>query len=183
MMKFRTTIDSHLFFLIEFIDENNLCSFFIHSEEQTSNQIFSSIFMSKFRRCTLISCWTLLIFFFIIYMLDRISRDEQRQIFLTIVDYRWNPIVNLTIQFNQHEQIQFEFEKNFNRTDWIEQIRSQLNDENLFAFEEHVIVRINTINRDTHEIYDDLTIDDISSQGVIISDKISRDSSIPQANS
>ena len=139
--------------------------------------------MSKFRRCTLISCWTLFIFFLIIYMLDRISRDEQRQIFLTIIDYRWNPIVNLTIQLNKHEQIQFEFEKNFNRTDWIDQIKSQLNDENLLALDEHVIVRINTINRDTREIYDDLTTDDISSQGVIISDKSSIASSIPQANS
>lgn len=151
----------------------------MYPEDRTCNRIS----MSNYRRCLLINCWTLFVLFFIIYMLERISRDEQREIFVTIVDYRWNPIVNLTIRWSEDDEIQLKFEKNFNRTDWIEEIRSQLNDESLFAFHEHVTVRINTINRDTDEIYDDLTIDDISSRGVIISDKTSIDSSIPRANS
>ena len=109
-------------------------------------------------------------------MLDQLSRDRARNVFVTIVDYRWNRIVNLTIRCHR-EQIQFEFEKNFTRTDLIDSIIADLNKEDLlsFSFDEYVTVRINTINRQTNETYDDdntIDDDDISSQGVIRSDKI-----------
>lgn len=116
--------------------------------------------MSKFVRYLLISIW---IFCLIIYTIERISRDERKQILVTIVDYRWNPIVNLSIRFH-HQQIQYEFAKNFNRTDLIDPIMTNLNERNLFDdlfFEQDVTVRINTINRQTNETYDDdNTIDD-----------------------
>ena len=129
--------------------------------------------MSKFARYLLV---TIGIFCLIIYMLDQLSRDRARNVFVTIVDYRWNPIVNLTIRCHR-EQIQFEFEKNFTRTDLIDSIIADLNKEDLlsFSFDEYVTVRINTINRQTNETYDDdntIDDDDISSQGVIRSDKI-----------
>ncbi|CAF1140608.1 unnamed protein product [Adineta steineri] len=98
--------------------------------------------------------------------LYEISLNNQRKLLITIVDYRWNPLVNMPVQFettdeyyeeyytNKQGQILFYVNDNLNDTELIHILVSGIN-EKISLLDKEVTVRLSTINRDTGESYDD----------------------------
>ncbi|CAF1200588.1 unnamed protein product [Adineta steineri] len=98
--------------------------------------------------------------------LHEISLNNQRKLLITIVDYRWNPLVNIPVQFetideyyeeyytNKQGQILFYANENLNDTELIHILVGGIN-EKISLLDKEVTVRLSTINRDTGESYDD----------------------------
>ncbi|CAF4298865.1 unnamed protein product [Adineta steineri] len=101
-----------------------------------------------------------------IYTLYEISLNNQRKLLITIVDYRWNPLVNIPVQFetideyyqeyytDKQGQILFYANNNLNDTELIHILVGGIN-EKISLLDKEVTVRLSTINRDTGESYDD----------------------------
>jgi len=108
----------------------------------------------------------MIVLFLLISILYKISLNNKKKFLITIVDYRWNPIKNIAVRFettdksyeeyytNNHGQIRFYLENNLNNTEYIQISTGEINEKILFLYED-VTIRINTINQNTGEIYDD----------------------------
>ncbi|CAF4383765.1 unnamed protein product, partial [Adineta steineri] len=90
------------------------------------------------------------------------------KLLITIVDYRWNPLVNIPVQFetideyyeeyytNKQGQILFYVNNNLNDTELIHILVGGIN-EKISLMDNEVTVRLSMINRNTGESYDDGT--------------------------
>ncbi|CAF1100504.1 unnamed protein product [Adineta steineri] len=98
--------------------------------------------------------------------LYEISLNNQRKLLITIVDYRWNPLVNVPVQFettdeyyeeyytDKQGQILFYANNNLNDTELIHILVGGIN-EKISLMDKEVTVRLSMINRDTGESYND----------------------------
>jgi hypothetical protein len=105
----------------------------------------------------------IIILFLLIHILYKISLNNKKKFLITIVDYRWKPIGNLSIRFqtigesyqeyytNNHGQISFYLDNN---TEYIQISTGDIN-ENISLIDDDITIRINTINQNTGENYDD----------------------------
>jgi len=121
------------------------------------------ISMVIFNRRTIITFVFIIILFLLISILYKISLNTKKKFLITIVDYRWNPIGNLSVRFeiigkssqeyytNNHGQIIFYLENN---TKYIQILTGDIN-ENISLIDNDITIRINTINQNTGENYDD----------------------------
>jgi hypothetical protein len=128
------------------------------------------ITMMLFNRRILIAFLLTLIVFFLISILYKISLHNKRKLLTTIVDYRWNPITNISVRFktkeelyeeyqtNNQGQVIFHLENNLNNTEYIQISVGEI-DEKILPIEEEVTIRLNMINQNTGEMYDDEIFD------------------------
>jgi hypothetical protein len=119
--------------------------------------------MVIFNRRTIITFVLIIILFLLIHILYKISLNNKKKFLITIVDYRWKPIGNLSIRFqtigesyqeyytNNHGQISFYLDNN---TEYIQISTGDIN-ENISLIDDDITIRINTINQNTGENYDD----------------------------
>ena len=99
-------------------------------------------------------------------ILHKISLNKQRKLLITIVDYRWNPLVNIPVQFktiddyykefytNNQGQVLFYVGNNLNNTNCIQILAEGIN-EKITLIDKEVTIRLSMINRNTGELYDD----------------------------
>jgi len=92
--------------------------------------------------------------------------NNKRKLLIKIVDYRWNPIANIPVRFetleqsdqeyytNNQGQVIFYLDKNHNNTEFIQISADEIN-EKILLTDEEVTIRLNKINQNTSEIYDD----------------------------
>ncbi|CAF1084693.1 unnamed protein product [Adineta steineri] len=99
-------------------------------------------------------------------ILHEISLNKQNKLLITIVDYRWNPLVNIPVQFktiddyyqefytNNQGQVLFYVDNNLNNTNSIQILADGIN-EKISLMDKEVTIRLSMINRNTGELYDD----------------------------
>ncbi|CAF1534695.1 unnamed protein product, partial [Adineta steineri] len=99
-------------------------------------------------------------------ILHEISLNKQNKLLITIVDYRWNPLVNIPVQFktiddhyqefytNNQGQVLFYVDNNLNNTNSIQILADGIN-EKISSMDKEVTIRLSMINRNTGELYDD----------------------------
>ncbi len=92
--------------------------------------------------------------------------NNKRKLLIKIVDYRWNPIANIPVRFktleqsgqeyytNNQGQVIFYLDNNHNNTESIQISAGEIN-ENILPTDEEVTIRLNMINQNTNEMYDD----------------------------
>ncbi|CAF0927405.1 unnamed protein product [Adineta steineri] len=101
-----------------------------------------------------------------IRILHEISLNKQNKLLITIVDYRWNPLANIPVQFktiddyyqefytNNQGQVLFYIDNNLNNTNSIQILADGIN-EKISLMDKEVTIRLSMINRNTGELYDD----------------------------
>jgi hypothetical protein len=94
------------------------------------------------------------------------SLNNKRKLLITIVDYRWNPVANISVRFettepssqeyftNNQGQVKLYLEQNFNDTEYVQITVGEVN-ENIRPIDKEVTIRLNMINQNTGEMYDD----------------------------
>ena len=104
--------------------------------------------------------------FLLTVIIYKISLNNESKLLVTIVDYRWNPVANISVRFetierssqeyftNNQGQVKFYLEKNFNDTEYVQISVGEVN-ENILSIDKKVTIRLNTINQNTGEMYDD----------------------------
>lgn len=119
--------------------------------------------MVRKHRQILIIAPLLVIAFLVVLLLYGLSLPRTRSICITLVDYRWNPIANVSVRWatslaeyvtDDHGQIIVDVNEYPNRIESIQILADGVPDEVLPTLED-VTVRLDTINRDTGELYDD----------------------------
>ena len=105
----------------------------------------------------------IVIAFLVVLLLYGLSLPRTRTICITLVDYRWNPIANVSVRWatslaeyvtDDHGQIVVDVQERAHRVESIQILADGIPDEVLSTLED-VTVRLDTINRDTGEPYDD----------------------------
>ncbi|CAF2847932.1 unnamed protein product [Rotaria sp. Silwood2] len=107
-----------------------------------------------------------IVLFLLISILYQIVTNNKRKFLITIVDYRWNPIANISViietaekpyqEFytNEHGQLIIHLQNNRNNTEYIQILVNDIN-EKILPIDEEITIRLNMINQNTSEIYDD----------------------------
>ncbi|CAF1104838.1 unnamed protein product [Rotaria sordida] len=108
----------------------------------------------------------IVILFLLISILYQITSNNKRKFLITIVDYRWNPIANLSIRMelegklyqemytNNYGQVIVFLKNNLNNTEYLEILFDDIH-EKILPIHEEITIRLNMINQNTGEMYDD----------------------------
>ncbi|CAF0822962.1 unnamed protein product [Rotaria sordida] len=108
----------------------------------------------------------IVILFLLISILYQITSNNKRKFLITIVDYRWNPIANLSIRMelegklyqemctNNYGQVIVFLKNNLNNTEYLEILVDDIH-EKILPIHEEITIRLNMINQNTGEMYDD----------------------------
>lgn len=122
--------------------------------------------MILFNRRIVIFFLTIITSILLISILYEILLNNKRKLLITIVDYRWNPIPNISVRsetinqtqqedFTNHQgQVRFYLDNNLNNTEYIQISVGEIV-EKILPMEEEVTIRLNMINQNTGEMYDD----------------------------
>ncbi|CAF3365078.1 unnamed protein product [Rotaria sp. Silwood1] len=107
-----------------------------------------------------------MILFLSISILYQIISNKKRKFLITIVDYRWNPIANISIQIksagkpyqefytNNNGQVIIYLKNNLNHPEYLQILVDDIH-EKISLIDEEITIRLNMINQNTGEIYDD----------------------------
>ena len=146
-----------------------LCASFASGEETLSN-VYCVLMVRKHRQILIIATLTV-IAFLVILLLYGLSFPRTRTIRITLVDYRWNPIANVSVRWatslaeyvtDDHGQIIVDVvvQERPSRIESIQVLADGIPDQVLPPALDDVTVRLDTINRDTGELYDDHALPD-----------------------
>ncbi|CAF0766461.1 unnamed protein product [Adineta ricciae] len=121
-------------------------------------------------KITIIIILIVILFFGIFY--DQLVSIRRRTFLVTIVDYRWNPLANVSVQLNtaddyhaesytnKYGQTIFYINKNICNNESIQISVADIS-ESVLAADQEIVMRVNTINRDTGEMYDQERVDQL----------------------
>jgi hypothetical protein len=119
--------------------------------------------MVRKHRQILIIAPLIAIAFLVVFLLYGFSFPRTRTICITLVDYRWNPIANVSVRWatsleeyvtDDQGQIIVDVQERANRIESMQVLADGIQDEVLSTLED-VTVRLDTINQNTGELYDD----------------------------
>lgn len=120
------------------------------------------------RRLTVIIFTIVLLLSFLLFAISyqRSSKDDKKAFFITIVDYRWDPVKNFTVRLNRavesfeeihtnnQGQVVVYLDNNISNADYLEIVGDEFN-EKVQLTGEHITIRLRHINQNTGEMYDD----------------------------
>ncbi|CAF0801942.1 unnamed protein product [Adineta ricciae] len=121
-------------------------------------------------KITIIIILIVILFFGIFY--DQLVSVRRRTFLVTIVDYRWNALANVSVQLNtaddyhaesytnKYGQTMFYINTNIRNNDSIQIAVADIS-ENVLPVDKEIVIRLDTINRDTDETYGQELVDQL----------------------